>query len=141
MIALNYIVKRIFVLVSLITKRNVPREFQHHNRASHTLPSLPRDRQLVLLHQNPQDKNSASSFSASCLIFAPTQRSSSASSGPCRGMSSSITLRIRQATGFRSLAKVSQPSSVPQAGLNHRLQRDQPPAVSLPDVLPLPNLC
>ena len=65
---------------------------------------------------------SASSFSAWALMSAPAFRSSSARPGPCLGMSSSITLRIRQATGFRSLAKASQPSLRASRGM------DPPPA-------------
>ncbi len=60
---------------------------------------------------------SASSVSAVALISAPTRRSSSARPGPCLGMSSSMNLRTRQATGLRSLAKASQPSRSASKGI------------------------
>ena len=60
---------------------------------------------------------SASSSSALALISAPTRRSSLAKPGPWRGMSSNMTLRMRQATGLRSLAKASQPSRSASSGM------------------------
>ena len=60
---------------------------------------------------------STRSFLACCLISAPTRRRSSASVGPWRGMSSSITFRIRQATGLRSLANASHPSRSASSGI------------------------
>lgn len=67
-------------------------------------------------------KNSSSFFAASCFIRAPTRRSSSARPGPWRGMSSSIVLRIKHATGFKSLANASQPNRSASSGI------DAPPA-------------
>ena len=45
-------------------------------------------------------------------------------------MSSSITLRIRQATGLRSLANASQPSRRPPAGSSRRQRTDPRPAAA-----------
>ena len=61
--------------------------------------------------------SAANSRSASTLIRSPASRSSSAKPGPWRGMSSSITLRMRQATGLRSLAKASQPRRNASSGI------------------------
>ena len=60
---------------------------------------------------------SASSHAAWSRIAAPALRNSSASAGPRRGTSSSITFRIRHDTGFRSLANASQPRRNASSGI------------------------